>query len=73
MIPVPFVTYENGDMVIRGAWNILWYTFLVQGMCLIAVGAVAVKEYFHDRRRRATRITITTSNSDMSGEYEKVL
>ena len=31
MIPVPFVTYENGDMVICGAWNILWYTFLVQG------------------------------------------
>lgn len=68
----PFMNKENGELVIRGM-NIVWFTLFVQSTCIVAFSAVAVKQYIIDRRRKATRITLTMSNGGMSGEYEKVL
>jgi hypothetical protein len=69
---IPFVTQENGEAVIRGA-NIIWYTMMVQFVAYFALGLYLWVEHVKKLRRRATRVTLTMSNSEMNGEYEKVL
>jgi len=71
MIP-PFVTRENGELVIRGA-NIVWYTMMVQGIAYAALVFYLIGERIIRHRRKGTRITLTTSNGYLDGDYERIL
>lgn len=68
---IPFINRENGELVIRGA-NIVWYTMMVQFVVYLALGLYLGIEHFKKLQRRKTRVTLTMSNSDMNGEYERV-